>query len=126
VNFWKVRWQVYVTESKKTPGQLNAGHAFYAFQRYVETFPKCRNSKEKIIAIDRLIHDFHWGLRGDKKIPEAMRTASVNLLAGSAIQVLDLLDELAFGKDTKPELLETRDWWRSQKPIARRKDQQAK
>lgn len=121
---WQVRWRVYLRESKRIRGQLKAGHAYEAFQRYVDTCPKCRNAKEKIIAIDRLIHDFHWGLQNKGKSLEAMRTASVNLLAGSATQILELLDELAYGKHAKPELLETRDWWRSQKPIARRNDQQ--
>jgi DNA-directed RNA polymerase subunit RPC12/RpoP len=107
---WRVRWRVYLNQSKKTKGQLKAGHAYEAFQRYVVTFPKRRDRKEKIIAIDRLIHEFHWSLRAAGKKPEAMRTASVNLCSGSATQVLDMLDELAYSQDSKPELRETRDW----------------
>lgn len=43
---WQVRWRVYVNQSRKTRGQLEAGHAFNTFRRYVDRFPKCRSSKE--------------------------------------------------------------------------------
>ena len=35
------------------------GPAVNAFLKYVEIYPKCRSAKEKILAIDRLIHEFH-------------------------------------------------------------------
>jgi hypothetical protein len=73
-----------------------------------------------------LIHEFHWSIRGEGKEPQASRTACVNLLAGSTTQILDLLDGLAYDENAAPGLLATRDWWRSQEPIARARDRRQK
>jgi hypothetical protein len=117
---WQVQWRVYLAEANKTKGQLTAGHARSAFVKFVAKYPQCRSAKDKMLAIDRLIHEFHWSIRGEGKDPQASRTASVNLLAGSTTQILDLLDGLAYDKNATPGLLATRDWWRSQEPITRR------
>jgi hypothetical protein len=67
------------------------------------------------VAIDQLIHEFHWLTAGEDKSPEASKPAGVNLLQGSTSQVLALLNELAYSKNAPPEVLGTRDWWLSQK-----------
>jgi len=33
--------------------------------------------------------------------------------------VLDLLNELTYGQNSPPELLEGREWWLAQKPVGR-------
>ena len=93
-----------------------------AFQRFVMKYPQCRSQEDKIIAIDRLIHEFHWILIDEEKDPSPWKPAGVNLLRGSTTQVVEMLNELTYGENTPPELLEGRDWWRTQKPIARRLD----
>jgi hypothetical protein len=117
---WQVRWRVYVAEANKVRGQLAAGHAGPAFQRYVEAYPHCRNARDKMLAIDQLIHDFHWVLRDEDQAPEAWKPAGVNLLQGSTTQVLELLDELAYGDHPPPELLAQRERWRAVKSVIRR------
>ena len=117
---WQVRWRVYVAEANKKGGRLEAGHALEAFQRYAGTFPGCSTPKERILAIDRLIHDFHWILLEEGKNPEPFKPAGLNLLQGSTTQVLELLEELAYGDNPAPELKAVQEWWQSQKPIARR------
>jgi hypothetical protein len=117
---WQVRWRVYLAESEKVDGQLDAGHAGAAFQRYINVFPQSRSAEEKMLAIDRLIHEFHWILIKAGEEPEPHKPAGVNLLRGSATQVIDLLNDLTYGENTPPELLEARAWWLAQKPIARR------
>jgi hypothetical protein len=117
---WQVRWRVYLAESEKVDGQLDAGHAGDAFRRYTAVYPNCQSPDEKMLAIDRLIHEFHWILVEAGKDPLPHKPAGVNLLRGSATQVIDLLNELTYGDNTPPELLEGRDWWLAQKPIARR------
>lgn len=119
---WQIQWRVYVREAEKKSGQLNASRARPAFEAYVRKYPQYRSARDKMLAIDRLIHQFHWTLRGVGKDPQADRSASVNLLEGSRTQILDLLDGLAYDKNTTPGLLETRHWWRSQKPNAKRLD----
>lgn len=116
---WQVRWRVYLAESEKVDGQLHAGNARAAFQRYVSRYPHCHSREEKILAIDRLIHEFHWVLV-DVKGARASKPAGVNLLRGSTTQVLEMLNELTYGENTPPELLSGREWWRAQEPIVKR------
>ena len=79
---WQMQWRVYLSEAMKTTGQLVAGHARAAFEQFVDMYPRCRAANERILAVDTLLHEFHWFLRnGDP--PQAARTACVNLLQGS-------------------------------------------
>jgi hypothetical protein len=43
---WQVRWRVYVKEAEAT-GNIHAGHAQLAFERYTQTYPRCQTAKEK-------------------------------------------------------------------------------
>ncbi len=112
---WQVRWRVYVTESENYDGQLTEGHAGDAFRRYLARYPLCTTREEKIIAIDRLIHEFHWILLKDESKPALPnKPAGVNLLRGNTMQVLATLHELTYGENTPPSLIEGRDWWLTQ------------
>ncbi len=117
---WQVRWRVYVTESEKVDGQLHAGNARAAFENYVEQFPNCQTREEKLVAIDRLIHEFHWIMIDESQGKVPHKPAGVNLLRGSSSQVVEMLNELTYGDHTPPALAAARDWWQSQRPIARR------
>ena len=66
---WQVRWRVYKAESERVDGQLTEGHAGEAFRRYLARWPQCTSREEKILAIDRLIHEFHWILLKDQARP---------------------------------------------------------
>jgi hypothetical protein len=112
---WQVQWRVYLKEAKRTSGNLHAGHAQAAFEKYTQTYPRCKRRQEKIVAIDQLIHEFHWLTMAEDKAAEAWKPAGVNLLQGSTSQVISLLDELAYGNDAPPEVSEMRDWWLSQR-----------
>ena len=108
---WQVRWRVYKAESENADGQLRAGHAAAAFARYVQVYPQCRTRAEKILAIDRLIHEFHWILVHEDQPARANKPAAVNLLRGNIRQVLDLLNELTYGENTPPELAAAKARW---------------
>ncbi len=108
---WQIRWRVYKNESENYDGQLLAGHAGEAFERYVAHYPKCRSREEKILAIDRLIHEFHWFLIEEDQPARGNKPAAVNLLRGNIIQVYSFLNELTYGENTPPELLERKEWW---------------
>jgi hypothetical protein len=119
---WQVRWRVYLREAKKTGGNLHQGNAGAAFERFVQTYPNCRTGCEKILAIDLLIHEFHWILlkesqEGQTLVPH--KPAGLNLLQGSTNQILEFLNLLTYGEKTAPELLANREWWRSLKPSGR-------
>lgn len=109
---WQMQWRVYLSETeKKSAGQLTAGHARRAFEKYLEEYPVCRDPRSKMLSIDRLIHEFHWMLKKDGEQPIAMRTACANLLEGTATEIMELLNELAYGQDTDAEMRETRKMW---------------
>jgi hypothetical protein len=112
---WQVRWRVYKAESENVDGQLIAGHAGEAFARYVAVYPQCRTREEKILAIDRLIHEFHWILVKADQPARPAKPAGVNLLRGTSTQVYEMLNELTYGERTPPELLEGKQWWLDQK-----------
>ncbi len=112
---WQVRWRVYKAESAKVDGQLTAGHAGDAFTRYVSVYPQCRSREEKILSIDRLIHEFHWILVNEDEPARACKPAAVNLLRGTTTQVFAMLNELTYGDNAPPNLLAEKDWWLEQR-----------
>ncbi len=119
---WQVRWRVYKAESENVDGQLTAGHAGAAFKRYMEIYPNCQTREEKILAIDRLIHEFHWVLVREGQPVRANKPAGVNLLRGNTSQVFNMLNELTYGENTPPELLEGKTWWLDQQKKPRSSD----
>ena len=112
---WQVQWRVYQLAANRTSGQLTGGRAYPAFLEYLHGYPACRTAKEKILEIDKLIHQFHGCLRGEMHEPKGDRTACVNLLEGTATDILQALDTLAYAEHSTPGLLETRCWWNGAK-----------
>jgi len=120
---WQVRWSVYLNEAEKSGGNLHVGHARDAFERFIQIYPHCQYGREKILAIDLLIHEFHWILlkeSQDEKITVPHKPAGLNLLQGSTNQILEFLNTLTYGENTAPELLANREWWRAQKPVVKK------
>lgn len=116
---WQVRWRVYVAEAEKRGGNLHAGNAGAAFEKFGRTYLQCRTAGEKILAIDQLIHEFHWVLVAQDQAPEPHKPVGVNLLQGSTSQIKELLYQLTYAENASPELLANRKWWLAQKPVAK-------
>ena len=69
------------------------GEASAVFDRFVEDWEKTRTSQEKMRLIDNLVHEFHVAsIRGTPNRPVA-----VNLIQGTKAQVVQLIEELAYG-----------------------------
>jgi len=66
-----------------------------------------------MLAIDQLIHAFHW----DFKLHLPNRPAANNLIEGSLEQVIDLLDRLSYGEDVKAR----EEWWENMGRMLRRR-----
>ncbi len=75
--------------------ELHIGLAGPSFEAYRAAYPKARTPQERMLAIDQLIHAFHWDLK--LRLPN--RPAGNNLIEGSLEQVIELLDRLAYGDD---------------------------
>jgi hypothetical protein len=93
--------------------QLHGGGALPCFEAYLGAFERARGPRERMLAIDRLLHEFHGGLA------KPGRPAAKNLIeAKNTSDVLALLDELAYGDGSTPGLRETRATWERTVPRA--------
>ncbi len=63
------------------------------FRAYVKQFPKAKSDLEKMQAIDRLIHEFHYSLRQQPDQPT--RSVGVNLIEGNLSSVMEFLEGLS-------------------------------
>ena len=106
---WKITWGEYHKTYQHK--QLHSGGAVAAFESYVKAYTKARTPKAKILAIDRLIHEFHYSLRTDPETPT--RAAAVNLIEGKLTDVVRFLDELTYGAAATAELETQRGEWRA-------------
>ncbi len=88
---WQITWDDYQRTFKRR--QLNSGGAMPAFQNFIVQFDQARTPREKIIAIDRVIHEFHYSLKSNPDLPT--RPAGVNLIEGDLTDVVAFLDQLS-------------------------------
>lgn len=103
---WQTGWEAYQRTFRRK--QLNPGGATDYFRAYVQAYPRCITPRERMLAIDRLIHTFHYSLRADPTLPT--RPAAVNLIEGRLTDIVPFLDALSAGVVT-PEMVATRNTW---------------
>jgi hypothetical protein len=85
---WTATWAAYLATYQKK--QLHSGSAERVFAGFVERYPRARSAREKMLAIDWLLHEFHVHYQFGETRP-----AASNVIEGSVREVLRLLDELA-------------------------------
>ncbi len=97
---------------------LGAGNALPAFQTFVERYPHTTAPRERMLLIDRLIHEFHYaishkpdGSLGRNSLPH--ETTANNLIEGGHDQVVAFLDRLTYGDAGTPELQAVQTAWRT-------------
>ncbi len=99
---WGQIWQTYRNQ------QLYGAGGVEAFRTFLMSFDRARSAREKVHAIDRLIHSFHYNLKkGDTEYTPS-RPAAANVIEGSLEEVVIFLDRLTYGEATTPEMRETR------------------
>jgi hypothetical protein len=104
---WQITWGEYALSFKRK--QLNSGGALTAFKRYIREFRAAQRPQQKMLAVDRLIHEFHYSLRAQPDLP--CRPVGVNLIQGKLGDVVQFLDELTYGQETTDGLEENRAAW---------------
>jgi hypothetical protein len=92
--------------------QLNSGGATPFFQEYLRRYPAARTPQQKMLAIDRLIHEFHYSLHQEPDLPT--RSVGPNLIQGKLGDVLRFLDELTYGPQSTEGLAATRREWQDE------------
>lgn len=103
---WEMSWPAYQRTFRRR--QLNIGGAGKFFAEFVDTYPRLETARDKMVAVDRLIHGFHYSLRADPTLPT--RPAAINLIEGRMGDIVPFLDELTYGANS-PRLAETRRAW---------------
>jgi hypothetical protein len=103
---WQLPWRDYfhTIQHRQLSG---AEPVLEQFLTFISLFPSCRSPREKMLAIDRLIHGFHWYL----KRGTPTRPVAVNLIEGKMSDVVSFLDRLTYGPGSTPGMEETRSEW---------------
>jgi len=103
-------WQIGSGDYLKTfqHKQLSAVGATEFFTAYIASYEHARSSNEKMLAIDRVIHEFHYSA-----LRQPTRATCVNLIEGTLSKVIRFLDGLSYGDGRAPDLDETRSTWRT-------------
>ncbi len=101
---WEATWGEYLKSYQRK--QLHGGSGYPAFLEFLERWPKAHTSRDKLLAIDRLVHACHGSARFG-----ATRPTAVNLIEGTMHDVLGLLDELAYSDLSTSGTAETRAAW---------------
>jgi hypothetical protein len=104
---WKIVWEDYIRAVKHK--QLNAGGAVKAFEEFIRNFENADSAKEKLLSIDRLIHEFHYSAKERPEQPT--RPVGANLIVGNLRSVIEFLDKLSAGAFSVPEMDRIRDHW---------------
>lgn len=112
---WQTTWQTYrkTIQHKQLSGAEPVVELFHAYQ---QRYQAAATPREKMLAIDALLHGFHLWLvkprRGVNKEWFEGRGVAVNLIEGNYHEVVAFLDTLNYGADAPPEMLAERQHWR--------------
>ena len=109
----KCSWHLTWGEYRKTyqGKQLNEGGVGRYLRAFVIRYEKARTPKKKILAVDQVIHEFHYNTV--KNLHQPTRAACVNLIEGKLTDVVAFLNELTYGNGTDKRMIRTRDNWKS-------------
>jgi len=118
---WELAWGEYFKTIQHV--QLSGAEpVLEQFRAFVRAFPTARTPREKLLAIDRLIHGFHWYY----KTNGPTRAVAVNLIEGRLNEVVTFLDRLTYSDRSTPCTRENyaqwdrnievnRDWYHSRR-----------
>ena len=88
--------------------ELHAGWGLPAMQSYYDRYLQATTARERMLLIDKLLHVFHQDLRRDSP----HRSVVHNLIEGNHRMALALLDQLAYGEGSAPEVRANYTEWR--------------
>lgn len=106
---WQITWREYLHSYQHK--QLSGGSAVGAFEAFVQGLPAAETPKDKMLLIDRLIHQVHKTALSGEETP-FWRPAAVNLIVGNMTQVIALLEQLACGPASSTEVRQMKGDWR--------------
>lgn len=102
---WITTWEMYLKSYQGK--QLFGGTGYGNFLEFLERWPLARTPRDKLLAIDWMIHACHGSLETG-----VGRPAATNLIEGTATQLVSFLDELAYGEQSTPGMRANREEWK--------------
>ena len=102
---WTMPWKRFKRSYKGH--RIHGGRAYPLFLKFMSDFRLARAPRDKLLAIDLVIHAVHEDASKVWTIP-----ASCNLIEGTQADILELLDGLAYGDTSTPGLSARKAEWR--------------
>ena len=109
---WTVRRRRYRRSWRKK--RIIGGRAYPAFLTFMKEFSNAKDYRQKILAIDRVIHAVHENLKERLTLP-----AACNLIEGNEEEILNFLDELAYGDASTAGMKSTKEMWQRKMQAAK-------
>ncbi|MEW6750411.1 MAG: hypothetical protein AB1505_05470 [Candidatus Latescibacterota bacterium] len=104
---WSLPWAEY--HASVHGKGLHAGGIEAFLREFVEKYPRAPTPRHRMILIDQLIHRYHWEM-----VNHPGRPGGSNLIGGTVVEVVALLDSLSYSDQSTPGLRETHNRWRKQ------------
>ena len=87
---WISKWKYY-HRSYKTD-RIHGGRAYPYFLAYLQQYPACKTARDKMLAIDRLIHYLHEDIDEERSVTPA----AMNLVQGKRNEIREFIESLAY------------------------------
>ncbi|MFQ5697121.1 MAG: hypothetical protein ACE5IL_02420 [Myxococcota bacterium] len=104
---WRCRWQAYRKTIRYK--HLFAGGMKPFLEEFVRDFRRAGTHSDRFIAIDTLIHRYHW-----ENLGKASRPGACCLIEGKLKDIMPFLDALSYGESIPEEVRATRERWREE------------
>jgi hypothetical protein len=87
---WISSWKYYHGSYKND--RIHGGRAYKYFLAYLGEYPLCKTARDKMLAIDRLIHYLHEDIDDDGSVTPA----AMNLVQGKRHEIREFIESLAY------------------------------
>jgi len=93
---WVSQWKHYHRSYKSD--RIHGGRAYKYFLAYLQEYPLCKTARDKMLAIDRLMHYLHEDMDDESSVTPA----AMNLVKGKRSDIREFIESLAYS-GTMPE-----------------------
>jgi hypothetical protein len=87
---WTSKWKHYHSSYKTD--RIHGGRAYRYFLAYLEEYPLCKTARDKMLAIDRLMHYLHEDIEDERSVTPA----AMNLVQGKRTDIREFIESLAY------------------------------
>jgi hypothetical protein len=108
---WELSWEAYRATFRHQ--ELGGGGANDIFEAYILEWEAAQTARAQMVAIDQLLHRWHWETKQQLPSFGLGRPTAANLIEGNRKQVIDFLDNLTYGDASTAGLKDTLAAWRA-------------